>query len=162
KTGRARWAFQATFGALVFSVMMFNYHVTGSWWPAALWEANGIGVTFNSMGFALNFIGYAFDRRWGLLPHSLLLLGALPGLLVLSLDAGRAYNWHHDKTIGGALRDVSLSGWKPNLAFPDIRGEAWGLSHANFVLFLCVVAFVLGLSWLAFVRARKWNPALKW
>ena len=224
ETGRARWVFQATFGFLVFSVMMFNYHVTGSWWPAALWEANGIGVTSNIMGFALNFIGYAFDRRWGLLPHSLLLVGALPGLLVLgresrrhaafvgvvvvglvaasaghtliaagttpdrlvvavtplliwpvavlvrrfwssqvvrivtvafavlSLDAGRAYNWNQVK---GLMRDVSLSGWKPNLGFPDIRGEAWGASHANFVLFLCLVLLVLGLSFLAFVRAAR-------
>jgi hypothetical protein len=215
-------------------LMLFNYHVTGSWWPTALWDANGVGVTFNNMGFALNSIGYALDRRWGLLPHSLLLLGALPGLFVLgresrrhaafvavivlglvavsaghtlsaagttpdrlvvavtplliwpvavlvrrfwssqvvrivtivlgvlSLDAGRAYNWHHSKEFG-LLRDVSLSGWKPNLAFPDIRGESWDVSHANFVLFLCVVFLVLGLSCLAYVRAgaSKWDPS-KW
>ena len=224
KTGRARWAFQATFGFLVFSVMMFNYHVTGSWWPTALWDLNGQGVAFNNMDFALNAIGYALDRRWGLMPHSLLLVGAIPGLLVLartsrrhaafvaavvlglvfvsaghtliaagttpdrlvvavtplliwpvavlvarfwsshvvrivtvvfgviSLDAGRAYNSSPTKELG-LLRDASLSGWKPNLAFPDIRGDSWELSQANFVLFLCVVVLILALSWLAFVRS---------
>jgi hypothetical protein len=232
KTGRAQWAFQATFGLLVFSVMMFNYHVTGSWWPTALWDVNGMGVAFNNMAFLLNLIGYALDRRWGLLPHSLLLLGALPGLLVLgrqsrthaafvavvvlalavvsaghtligadttpdrlvvavtplliwpvavlvrrfwasqairivtvvlgaiSLDAGRAYNWNHSKEFG-LMRDVSLSGWKPNLGFPDIRGEAWVVSHANFVLFLCLVVLVLGLSWLAFRHAARPAPAAR-
>jgi hypothetical protein len=225
KTGRARWAFQATFCLLVLSVMMFNYHVTGSWWPTALWDANGQGVIFNNTGFVLNLIGYALDRRWGLLPHSLLLIGALPGLLVLgrdsrlhaafiavvvlalvatsaghtlsgadttpdrlvvavaplliwpvavlvrrfwfsqavrivtvalgviALDTGRAYNWHHEKYFG-LLRDASLSGWKPNLAFPDMRGEIWDGSRANFVLFVGVALFMLGLSWLAFVRAK--------
>jgi hypothetical protein len=78
---------------------------------------------------------------------------------VLSLDAGRAYNWSHSKEFG-LLRDVSLSGWKPNLGFPDLRGESWAVSHANFVLFLCLVVVVLGLSWLAFMgSARKWDPA---
>jgi hypothetical protein len=226
RTGRARWAFQATFGLLVFSVMMFNYHVTGSWWPTALWDVNGQGVTFNNIGFALNAIGYVLDRRWGLMPHSLLLVGAIPGLLVLartsrqhaafvaavvlglvavsaghtliaagttpdrlvvavtplliwpvaalvarfwsshvmrivtvvlgvvSLDAGRAYNSSPTKELG-LLRDASLSGWKPNLAFPDIRGDSWELSQANFVLFLCVVVLILALSWLAFVLSRQ-------
>jgi hypothetical protein len=225
KTGRARWAFQATFGLLVFSVMMFNYHVTGSWWPTALWDANGQGVIFNNTGFVLNLIGYALDRRFGLLPYSLLLLGTLPGLFVLgresrrhaafvavvvlalvapsaghtlsganttpdrlvvavapllmwpvavlvrrfwfsravrivtvalgviSLDTGRAYNWKHEKYFG-LLRDVSISGWKPNLAFPDMRGEIWDASRANFVLFVGVALFMLGLSWLAIDRAR--------
>jgi hypothetical protein len=246
RTGRARWAFQATFGLLVFSMMMFNYHVTGSWWPTALWDVNGQGVSFNNFDFVLNAIGYGLDRRWGLVPHSLLLVGALPGLLVLSrksrrhaafvavvvlglvavsaghtliaagttpdrlvvavtplliwpvavlvrrfwsshvvrivtvafgvlsLDAGRAYNWSHTKE-RGLLRDVSLSGWRPNLGFPDIRGEGWDVSQANFVLFLCVVVLILALSWLAFVRAgrpeirpdsrqypRSWDPAHSW
>jgi hypothetical protein len=230
KTGRARWAFQTTFGLLVLSMMMFNYHVTGSWWPTALWDVDDAqGVNFKNIEFALNSIGYALDRRWGLLPHSLLLVGALPGLLVLgresrrhaafvalvvlalvlvsaghtlvaagttpdrlvvavtplliwpvavlvrrfwasqivriltvvfavvSLDAGRAYNWSDSKRLG-LLHDVSLSGWKPNLAFPDIRGDSWDVSQANFVLFLCVVVLILALSWLAFVRSSTQTP----
>jgi len=225
KSGRARWTFLAAFSVVVFSLMVFNYHVTGSWWPTALWDANGMGVSFG-MPFVRNFIGYGFDRRWGLLPHSLVLLGALPGLFVLglqsrrqalfvavvvvglvaasaghtligaattpdrlilavtplliwpvavlvrrfwfssivrivtvsfavvSLDAGRAYNWVDAKSFG-LFRDVSLSGWKPNLGFPDIRGETWDVSWANFVLLLCELALVAGLSWLAVTRARR-------
>jgi hypothetical protein len=87
---------------------------------------------------------------------------ATVALGVLSLDAGRAYNWSHSKQFG-LLRDVSLSGWKPNLGFPDIRGETWGVSQANFVLFLCLLLLVLGFSGLAFIRSkRKEDPAPTW
>ncbi len=230
RTGRARWAFQIAFGLVVLSLMMFNYHVTGSWWPTALWDVNGQGVTFNSINFAVNAIGYILDRRWGLVPHSLLLIGAVPGLLVLaresprqaafvavvvlglvavsaghtlvaagttpgrlvvavtplliwpvavlvrrfwssyvvrvvtvtlvilSLDAGRAYNRSHTKELG-LMRDVSLSGWKPNLGFPDVRADSWDVSDANSVLFLCLVVLGVALSWLTFVRASRRDPA---
>jgi hypothetical protein len=82
KKGKAGWAFAATCGLVVLSVLAFNYHVTGSWWPSALWEANG-RLRFDKLVFILNFLGYQFDADWGLLPHSLMLLLALPGLLVL-------------------------------------------------------------------------------
>ena len=87
ETGRARWAFLVAFGLLVFSVMTFNYHVTGSWWPTALWDVNGRASASTTWRFVLNAIGYALDRRWGLLPHSLLLLVALPGLFVLGRES---------------------------------------------------------------------------
>src|SRR5204862_8321130 len=70
---------------------------------------------------------------------------------VISLDSARAYNWYHDKPFA-ALRDASISGWKANLAFPIIRGDE-AATPANVVLVLCLVVLVLGLSWLAFVRA---------
>jgi hypothetical protein len=67
----------------------FDGHVTGSWWPTALWDVNGQGITFDGIGFAVNVLGYALDRRWGLVPHSLLLVGAVPGLLVLARESRR-------------------------------------------------------------------------
>ena len=37
---------------MFFSVMAFNYHVTGSWWPTARMDADGQGVTSSDIGFA--------------------------------------------------------------------------------------------------------------
>ena len=229
RRGGARWAFLGAFGCVMFTVMAFDYHVTGSWSPIARMSADGQAVTLIRLGFVLNFIGYGLDRFLGLLPHSLLLFGALPGLFVLardsrahaafvamivvalvlpaagyslvpagttpdrfvaavvplliwpvavlvrrfwssaivrivtvvlvviSLDSARAYNWNFRKSFGG-LRDRSFSGWKPNLAFPIIRGEQW-LAPANVALFLCLAALIVGVSWAAFTWAGRRAPA---
>jgi hypothetical protein len=81
--GKARSSFLASFAAVLLSVMAYDYHATGSWLPTALWDATGEGVTFSKAGFVENIVGYGFDRFWGLLPHSLILAAALPGLCVL-------------------------------------------------------------------------------
>src|SRR5207248_1866273 len=73
----------AAFGIVMFTAMAFDYHVTGSWSPIARMQADGQGVTLARIGFLLNFIGYGLDRRLGLMPHSVLLLLAVPGLVVL-------------------------------------------------------------------------------
>jgi hypothetical protein len=77
------WAFLGAFALVMFSVMAFDYHVTGSWLPTARMDADGQRVTFARLGFILNFIGYGLDRLWGLFPHSVVLLGAVPGLVML-------------------------------------------------------------------------------
>jgi hypothetical protein len=87
KTGKARWAFLTAFGLMAASPLAFNYHVTGSWWPAALWEATGRKELEFGREFVLNFLGYFFDTRWGLFPHAMLLLLALPGLFVLARES---------------------------------------------------------------------------
>jgi hypothetical protein len=88
-TSRARWAFLAAFAVVVFAVMAFDYHVTGSWSPLARMEADGQGIVLNRIGVVLNFIGYGLDRRLGLLPNSVMLVGALPGWFVLSRKSRR-------------------------------------------------------------------------
>jgi hypothetical protein len=225
KTGRARSAFLATFAVVVLSALAFEYHVAGSWMPTARMGADGQGITILRPEVFLTFIGYALDSRLGLFPHSVLLLGALPGLVVLgrqsrglaafvalivlalvvpasgyslapagttpdrfvaavvplliwpvavlvrrfwhseivrivtvvlvvlSLDTALSYNWSHYKPFG-FLRDVSLSGWKPNLAFPTVPGEGF-TSHGNLALLLCIMLFLLSSSWMAFTQARQ-------
>jgi len=73
------------------------------------------------------------------------------GAVVLSLDAAFRYNWSHVKDFG-AMRDGSASGWKPNLAFPEVR-DMFDPSQAGFVLLLVVVTCLLATAAMAFVRA---------
>ena len=75
-------------------------------------------------------------------------------LATLSLQAALAYNLYHGKGYG-PMRDVSVSGWKPNLGFPVIRGDAWDSSGANFVLFLVFGAILVGTVVLAYVWSRR-------
>ena len=226
---RARRMFIGVFTVVLLSVMAFDYRVTGSWLPTALWDAAIPGGALTLAAVPLNLAAYAVDRRWGLMPHALILIALLPGLallarrslreaavlaaiglslgipaaghtvsaaggtpgrlvvaivplaawpvallirefwahaavrvtavacVILSLDAGLAYNWSHKKHLG-TIRDTSLSGWKPNLAFPGVHGDLWLSSHENFVLFLVIVGIIAGLSLLAFVYATR-RPA---
>ena len=43
----------------------FNYHVTGSFLPTALWDAARPAEGFAPGRVPLNLIGYALDRTWG-------------------------------------------------------------------------------------------------
>lgn len=231
----ARVAYASGFIPVLISVMLFGYRVTGSWLPSALYDAQRSSeITFSTSGLLMNLIGYGFDRKWGLFPHSPLLLAALPGLLVLfrersrhalfltavglalaipaaghslsaagttpdrlvaavvpifiwpvavlvrrfwsstsvragtlllvvlSLDAALAYNLGNGKQFG-SLHDASLTGWKPNLAFPIIRGAVWDSSTANFVLFIAVAAMVAAAAiaaWLRAAGAKADEPAV--
>jgi hypothetical protein len=209
--------------------MWFAYHVTGSWVPTALWAAANEGVRlsrFTLAAFGRNFAGYAIDGTWGVLPHSPILIGAVPGLIVLarerpahasfvaaialsllvpsaadgltaagttparlilaamplliwptallvrrlwfspwmrtltvifatlSLQAALAYNVHHGKEFG-PMNDLSVSGWKPNLGFPVLHGNAWDSSRANFLLFLVFAAILVGTAALAYAWSRR-------
>jgi hypothetical protein len=223
--GKPRGALAVSFVLAVISVLAFEYRVTGSWLPTARWDAANPGGTLNPAAMPTNLLGYMFHRTWGLLPHSLVLLGVLPGLVVLarrrpagalaitafgaallvpaaghslsaaagtpgrlvlaivplfiapvallaqrfwnsrairsatvlavvlSLDAAFSYNWTHKKHLG-PIRGLSTSGWKPNLAFPDVHaalGDSWNPSTAVLILFIgALVLFAV----LAFVRDR--------
>src|SRR4051812_23139948 len=81
---RARTTFLLGYGLLVFSVMGFDYRVTGSWMPTARWDAANTGGTIRALAVPINLAGYLFHRTWGLLPHCLLLLAVTPGLVVLA------------------------------------------------------------------------------
>jgi hypothetical protein len=224
--GKAQRALSVCFVLAVVSVLAFEYRVTGSWLPTARWDAANPAGTLNPVALPTNILGYMFHRTWGLLPHSLVLLGVLPGLVVLarrrpaaaiavivfgaallipaaghslsaaagtpgrlvlaivplfiapvallvrrfwssrairsttvllvvlSLDAAFSYNWTHKKHLG-PIRGLSTSGWKPNLAFPDVHaalGDSWNPSSAVLIVFIgALVVFAL----LAFVRDRS-------
>lgn len=221
-----RRMFLGAFALVLLSVMAFDYRVTGSWLPTAMWDAASPGGSLRLSAVPLNLVAYAIDRRWGLIPHALILIALLPGLallarraprdaavlvaiglalgipaaghtvsaaggtpgrlvlavvplaawpiallvrelwasaalrvtavvcVILSLDAGFAYNWSHKKHLG-TIRDTSLSGWKPNLAFPGVRDDLWPSSRENFVLFLVILGILAALSVLAFVYAAR-------
>ena len=74
-------------------------------------------------------------------------------LLVLSLQSAAVFNWHFEKGTG-LMHDASVSGWKANLAFPAIRGEAWDVSRSNFIVLLILSAFVIGLAIWMIARIR--------
>ncbi|MCC7008839.1 MAG: hypothetical protein IT184_08490 [Acidobacteria bacterium] len=220
--GRPRAAFVTASAAAVFSLMVFAYHVSGSFLPTALWEANDQSVSFLRVGFVLNLLGYAIDRTWGALPHALILSAGLPGLvllarsapahawlvatlvlalvvpaaghtlsaagttpgrlivavvplliwpaavlvrrwwphaavraatcaaLVLSFEAAFTYDWWHTK---GPLIAAGASGWRPNLAFPIVRGDVWSHASGN------TAAFAAALVALAAGGALAWRRA---
>ena len=214
-----RRPFAVAYVLVLLSVCAYAYRATGSWLPTALWDANSFG--FNARAVPINLVGYWFDRMWGLVPHSPLLIAALPGLVlfarrsmasaafvlavalalaipaaahslsaaggtpdrlvlavlplfvwplalfvrrcwpsvtgrvltivlaILSLDAALSYNWTHEKAFG-AMRDASASGWKPNLAFPDVR-EAPAVVTA---IVIAVAVWSIGAAFLA-QRTRR-------
>jgi hypothetical protein len=224
-SGRIRYAFLAGFAVLLASLMAYDYYVTGSWLPTALWDATGEGVAFADVSILFNAIGYGIDRTWGIFPHAPLLIASGAGLLILArtslpqalfvagmcgaltltsaghtlsaagttpdrlivavvpllmwplalavrslwhspvaracfitagvmtLDASVRYNLHHEKPIG-PMRDASSIGWKPNLAFPVMRGDVWETSSGNFHLFLGIAACLGALTLLAWTGAR--------
>jgi hypothetical protein len=206
--------------------MSYDYYVTGSWLPTALWDATGEGVVFADASILFNAIGYGIDRTWGVLPHAPILIASGAGLLllartslmqaiflagmcaaltftaaghtlsaagttpdrlivavvpllmwpvallarslwyspvaracfitagVMTLDASVRYNLHHEKPTG-PMHDASSVGWKPNLAFPVMRGEVWETSPANFYLFTGVVMCLVTLTLIAWAARSR-------
>ena len=84
---RSRLAFAFAAGLVYFSVLGFNYHVTGSFLPTALWDAARPAEGFVRDRVPLNLIGYALDRTWGLAPHAPILLAVVPGLVLLARES---------------------------------------------------------------------------
>jgi hypothetical protein len=84
---RARIAFFCGASLLYLSVCFFAYRVTGSFMPTALWDAPGAEPILNLYGVPRKLLAYALDRTWGLAPHAPLLLGVIPGLVLLFKNA---------------------------------------------------------------------------
>jgi hypothetical protein len=85
----ARRRFVMAYVLVLLSVMTFDYRITGSWLPTAVWDAASPGAPINPVAVPLNLIAYGLDRRWGLIPHAPILLLALPGIAVLARTAPR-------------------------------------------------------------------------
>jgi hypothetical protein len=84
--------------------------------------------------------------------HSPAIRAAAACAIVLSLDAAYSYNRYHVKAYG-PMRDASASGWKPNIAFPEIRSFG-DPSQQGFALGVAIVGGVAALCALALVRTR--------
>src|SRR6185369_16390118 len=145
-SGRTRAAFLTAFAALLFSLMAYDYHVTGSWLPTALWDATGEGVHFADTSIIWNVIGYAMDRTWGLAPHALILVAAIPGLIVL----GRA-SIAHAVFVGGMAAALTMT------------AAGHTLSAAGTTPDRLVVAVVPLLMWPIAVLVRQcwYSPAMR-
>lgn len=231
--GAPRRAYVTAFVAVILSVMAFQYRITGSWSPVASYAAARADDAFRPEAVVPNLIGYALDRRYGILPHTPILFLAVPGLMLLfkrapgqalavagiglalcvtaaghsltaaagtpgrmilaivplfiwpaaiavracwsspfmralalalmtvSIETGRAYNWTHVKE-RGPMAGLTSAGWRPNLAFPLIRGEAWETSWDNFTLLLVFVALVVSsaiVGWILMSRRSRREPA---
>lgn len=79
----ARFGFVLGAVTIYLSLGLFAYRVTGSFMPTALWDAPGAEPILNLYGVPRKLLGYALDRTWGLAPHAPILLGVLPGLVLL-------------------------------------------------------------------------------
>lgn len=215
-------------GAVYVSLLAFNYAITGSALPTALWDAAGADVVPNPLGIPVNLLGYALDRTWGVAPHSPLLLAAVPGLfllarrsawlaafvaaaglalaipaaghtlsaagttpgrlivavvpllmwpvaafvrrfwssvavrvatavaVVVSLETAFSYTWHFSKQVG-PLHSAGLSGWRPNLSFPVVRGDGWFSAPGSLVLVVAIVSVVAAMAILAAARPEPDN-----
>ena len=82
--GRPRWMFVAGYALVALSVGAFDYRITGSWLPDALWSAPGAEETFGAASVSVNLLAYALHPTWGLTAHALVLAAVVPGLLVLA------------------------------------------------------------------------------
>lgn len=75
-------------------------------------------------------------------------------MVVLSLDAAWAYNWSHEKAVGPMV-DASVSGWKLNLAFPEIREYFIGTNQTGYPVVIGLVVVTLALSGAAWWSAGR-------
>jgi hypothetical protein len=69
-------------------------------------------------------------------------------LMVLSLDASLTYNWTHKKHVG-PIHGIGMSGWKPNLMFPDIAVNPTDMSATSLAILLLWIVILAALSLLA-------------
>jgi hypothetical protein len=83
-SGATRRAFVMTCGLVAFLLLGYNYHITGSWMPNALYAASGDDRQIVPGVILDNLIAYAFHGEWGLVPHAPWLLLVVPGLCVMA------------------------------------------------------------------------------
>jgi hypothetical protein len=81
---RCRFALVGAALLMYLSVGAYAYRATGSWSPTAFWDAPGGDQALELQGAPVGVLGYALHRRWGMAPHTPLLLGALPGIAVVA------------------------------------------------------------------------------
>jgi hypothetical protein len=86
----ARRMFTGAFALVLLSVMAFDYRVTGSWLPTALWDTATPGGALSLSSIPLNLAAYVVDRRWGVIPPAVILIALFPGLAWLARRSPRA------------------------------------------------------------------------
>jgi hypothetical protein len=85
---RERKRYLLAYALVLISLGWFQYHVTGSWSPTAIWKANDPSpLTASSIPSTL--LAYLFHPDWGLIPHAPILILAFPGMLLLVRQSWR-------------------------------------------------------------------------
>ena len=77
---------------------------------------------------------------------------ALIVLLMLSMDAALSYNWTHQKPFG-PIRGASMSGWKPNLMFPNVDVDLSTWAASSVIVLAMFVLMIAALSIAAWRRS---------
>lgn len=85
----ARLALIVSAGLVYMTVGLFDYRVTGSWSPTALWDTSRPHGGIVATSAPINLLGYTFHRTWGMIPHAPFLLAVVPGFVVLARRSWR-------------------------------------------------------------------------
>jgi hypothetical protein len=127
--------------AVIATFCAYNYHVTGSAWPLAVFDVFASEVSVELGGMPANLVAYAFDRTWGIVAHTPLLLVA---------PAGLALMWRHDRVSAAGIAAIVLAAAVP--------AAAHSLSAAGGTPGRLVAAVVPLLIWPVAVFARHAWP----
>jgi hypothetical protein len=136
-----RRAVIATAAAVFATFCAYNYHVTGSAWPLAVFDVFASEVSVSMARMPLNLLAYAFDRTWGVLVHTPLLLLAPAGLALI---------WRDDRASAIGLTAIVLAAAVP--------AAAHSLSAAGGTPGRLVAATTPLLIWPVAVFARRAWP----
>ena len=172
-----RRAVMATAAAVFGTFCAYNYHVTGSAWPLAVFDVFASEVSVSLAGMPVNLLAYAFDRTWGVLTHTPLLLLAPAGLALI---------WRHDRTsvigmaaivlaaaVPAASHSVSAAGGTPGrlvaavlplLIWPValFARQAWRhRSLAALIVLLTVISLDNAISY-NLDHAKSYGPLRDW
>ncbi len=79
---RRRTAFAAAYALVFAALCCYAYHLTGSFRPDAMYEAEGAASPWRLADAVEAMLSFPFDRIWGLLPHAPVYLLALPGWMM--------------------------------------------------------------------------------
>src|SRR5262249_13898608 len=86
---RARPGFAIAYALTFGSVLAFQYRVTGSFLPTAMYDVASPEGSVNPAAIPVNLAAYALDRHWGLIPNAPILLLVCPGMAFLARSSPR-------------------------------------------------------------------------
>ncbi|MEO7192227.1 MAG: hypothetical protein ABI051_14340 [Vicinamibacterales bacterium] len=143
---RQRRCVSCAFGLTLFLLLGYNFHITGSWMPNAMYAAAGDTHQIIPGVIVDNLIAYGVHGAWGLLGYAPWLFATAPGLLVLART-------HRDLAL-------LIAGLGLSLAIPA-AGHA--LNPAGGTPGRFVVAIVPLMIWPVMVLARRFwcSPAFR-
>lgn len=80
---RQRRHFLAGAAVVMFSFCAFAYHLTGSWLPTAMYDADPESNAFVLSIIPVQMVANLLDRVWGIVPHAPILLAVPAGVIAI-------------------------------------------------------------------------------